>query len=43
MAKIWRDLEDQPTGSIPQVVGGCAETIAAYRFFDVTTYPSIEG
>lgn len=34
MAKILRELGDKPAYSIPQAMGGWAETIAAYRFFD---------
>jgi len=34
LEKILRGLGDNPTSSIPQAMGGWAETIGAYRFFD---------
>jgi len=34
MGQILEQLGGHPTTSIPAACGGCAETVAAYRFFD---------
>lgn len=34
LAEVLSQLAGQPTASIPAACGGCAETMAAYRFFD---------